>query len=245
MTVSGDPHTWTGAPVRNQQGEVLGHVDGVYFHEVTGKATWAAVTDGAGVAVVPLDQVETDGQALCLPYRVDQLSSAPQVPPGRHLDPHIERALCAHYGLAPAAADTLARAPHDDAGERDPGEMVRSEEQLRTGVERRVYGRVRLVTYIVTEDVTFTVPVSRQEVRLEQIPLDETGHADSGAPAGELVEDVHEVVLHREQVVFTTTTVPVERVRLIRRIVKDSQPVTAELRAEQIDVEGLTLRGPS
>ena len=31
MTMTDDPHTWTGALVRNQQGEVLGHVDGVYL----------------------------------------------------------------------------------------------------------------------------------------------------------------------------------------------------------------------
>ena len=94
-----------------------------------------------------------------------------------------------------------------------------------------------MVTYIVTENVTFTVPVSRQEVRLEQIPLGEVDQPDVGSPPGKLVEDVHQVVLYREQVSFTTTTVPAERVRLVRRIVEGRHPVSAQLRSEQIDIE--------
>ena len=246
MTMSDDPHTWTGALVRNQRGEVLGHVEGMYFHDVTGRPTWAAVTDGAGVALVPLNHAKVDGQILCLPYQVDQLAAAPRTAPGPHLDPDVEEALYQHYGLVPAATDTptppqpptaLTPTPTpNDAEQRDPVEMVRSQEQLRTRVERRVYGRVRLVTYIVTENVTFTVPVSRQEVRLEPIPIDETD-PDPGISVGELVEDEYEVILHREQVSFTTTTVPVERVRLVRRIVAGRQSVSTQLRSEQIDTD--------
>lgn len=241
MAMTEDPHTWTGAAVRNPQGEVLGHVDGVYFHDVTGRATWAAVTDGAGVAMVPLDYAEVDGHGLCLPYRVDQLAGAPRLVPGPHLDPHIEHELYRYYGITPTDPDPPPTDPpageRPDREERHPGEIVRSREQMRTRIERRPYARVRLVTYIVTENVTFTVPVSRQEVRLEQIPLDETDHPDTDQPVGELTEDVHEVVLHRQQVSFTTTTVPTERVRLVRRIVEGRQSVSAQLRSEKIDIE--------
>ena len=55
--------------------------------------------------------------------------------------------------------------------------------------------------------------------------------------AGELVGDVHEVVLHRQQVQFTTTVVPAERVRLVRSVVRGVQPVSAQLRHEQVDVD--------
>ncbi len=239
MTISDDPHTWTGAPVRNQRGEVLGHVDGVYFHDVTGRATWAAVADGVGVALVPLDQADVDGDALCLPYRVDQLAGAPRVGHGPHLDADVEEELYRYYGLAPAATDTASPSTGipGQSAEPGPGEMVLSREQMRTRVERRAYARVRLVTYIVTEDVTFTMPVSHQEVRLEQIPLDETDHPNREASVGELVQDVHEVVLHREQLLFTTQAVPVERVRLVRRIVEGGQEVAAQLRSEQVDIE--------
>lgn len=260
MSMTDDPHTWTGALVRNPQGEVLGHVNGVYFHDVTGRATWAAVSDGVGAAMVPLDHAEIVGRELRLPYRVEQLAAAPRTAPGSHLDPRTEHELYRHYGFTPSSPDAPANARIDAPAEASPqaatdasfavvpqggrqaraeegsGEMVLSREELRTGVERWAYQRMRLVTYIVTEDVTFTVPVSRQEVRLEEIPLDE---ADSAAPAAEgaLVEDVHEVVLLREQVHFTTTTVPAERVRLVRRIVEGQQLVSVQLRSEQIDLE--------
>lgn len=78
--------------------------------------------------------------------------------------------------------------------------------------------------------------MSRQEVRLEPIPLDETDHPDAGLPVSDLVEDEYEVVLHREQISFTTTTVPVERVRLVRRIVEGRQSVSAQVRSEQFDI---------
>ena len=45
--------------------------------------------------------------------------------------------------------------------------VVRSEERLRVATETVAVGRARLVKYVVTEDVTYTVPVSREEVRLE------------------------------------------------------------------------------
>ncbi len=86
-------------------------------------------------------------------------------------------------------------------------------------MERRVYARYRLATFVVTEDVTFTVPMSRQEGRLEQVPLGETVDFGAAAAEGDLVEDVHEVVLNSEEVQFTKTTVAVEWVRLVRSVV--------------------------
>lgn len=252
MSLTDDPHTWTGALVRNPQGEVLGHVNGVYFHDVTGRATWAAVSDGAGVAMVPLDQAEIDEHGLRLPYRVEQLVAAPRTAPGAHLDPQTEQELYRHYGFTPPAStgtatprDTATPPPDDlrrDQPRSGPVEMVLSREEMRTGIERRAYRRLRLVTYIVTEDVTFTVPVSRQEVRLEEIPLHETDGSAVGSAGAELAEDVHEVVLRGEQVQFTKTTVPVERVQLVRRVVAGRESVSAQLRSEQIDVDHTGVR---
>jgi stress response protein YsnF len=52
-------------------------------------------------------------------------------------------------------------------------EVVRSEEQLQVGTQNVVVGRDRLVKHLVTEHQTFTVPVRREEVRLEYEPLSE------------------------------------------------------------------------
>jgi uncharacterized protein (TIGR02271 family) len=49
--------------------------------------------------------------------------------------------------------------------------MTRSEEELRVGTTERETGRVRLRKYIVEENVTKTVPVRREEVRVEREPI--------------------------------------------------------------------------
>jgi len=66
----------------------------------------------------------------------------------------------------------------DDRAEADEvrGEddaMTRSEEELVVGTRRKVRGKARLKKYVVTEHVQRTVPVQREEVRVEYEPEDE------------------------------------------------------------------------
>lgn len=69
--------------------------------------------------------------------------------------------------------------------------MTRSEEQLRVGTEKQATGRARLRKYVVTENVTTTVPVQREEVRLEREPItDENRGAAMAGPA--ISEEEHE-----------------------------------------------------
>ena len=118
--------------------------------------------------------------------------------------------------------------------------VTRSEERLRTDTLNVVIGRARLVTTVVTENQTFTVPVRRQEVRLvyEPVPGDEQVISPAG-PAEETVE----VILHAEQVEITTQLVPVERVRLVRRVVTGAQTTTEPVRSEQIALERTDMLG--
>jgi uncharacterized protein (TIGR02271 family) len=126
---------------------------------------------------------------------------------------------------------------HDTSGPTTDDAMTLSEEQLRVGTERREAGRVRLRKYIVTENVTKTIPVSREEVRLEREPITDAniGNAMDG-PA--ISEEEHEVILHEERPVIQKEAVPVERVRLDKETVTEQQTVTEEVRKEQIDVDG-------
>ncbi len=114
--------------------------------------------------------------------------------------------------------------------------VVRSEEELRIGVQRRERGRVRLRKYVVTEQVTTTIPVRREVVRVEHEPI-----VDEGRP-GELQgpaqpEEEREVILHEEQPVVEKRVVPKERVRLRTDVVEDQREVTEELRKERIDTD--------
>jgi uncharacterized protein (TIGR02271 family) len=75
--------------------------------------------------------------------------------------------------------------------------MTRSEEELRVGKTQRESGRARLRKYVVTEQVQKTVPVQREEVRVEREPITDANVGDAKAgPA--ISEEEHEVVLHEE-----------------------------------------------
>jgi uncharacterized protein (TIGR02271 family) len=119
--------------------------------------------------------------------------------------------------------------------------MTRSEEQLRVGTERVATTRARLVKYIVTEDVQITVPIRREEIRIEEVPLDageyppEEGLVPaSGTTSGGLPD---EIILHTERPVVTVEVVPIERVRLRTEVVQDQETVTEQVQREQIVVD--------
>lgn len=114
--------------------------------------------------------------------------------------------------------------------------MTRSEEQMRVGVERRETGHARLRKYVVTEEVEQTVPVRREEVRLEREPITESNRdaALSGEP---ISEAEYEVTLHEERPVVETETVPVERVRLSTQEQVEQETVRGQVRKERIDTE--------
>ena len=57
--------------------------------------------------------------------------------------------------------------------------MTRSEEELRVGTTEREAGRVRLKKYVVEDEVTQTVPVRREEVRVEREPITDANRGDA------------------------------------------------------------------
>ncbi|GAA1435076.1 PRC and DUF2382 domain-containing protein [Microlunatus lacustris] len=126
---------------------------------------------------------------------------------------------------------------HDTSGPTTDDAMTRSEEQVTVGTTQRETGRARLRKYVVTENVTQTVPVSHEEVRLEREPITEGNRGDAyDGPA--ISEEEHEVVLHAEQPVVQKEAVPVERVRLDKETVTDQETVSEEVRKEQIELDG-------
>ncbi|MER5820075.1 PRC and DUF2382 domain-containing protein [Streptomyces californicus] len=111
-------------------------------------------------------------------------------------------------------------------------EMVRSEEQLHVGTEEYESGRARLHKYVVTEEVTRTVPVSHEEVRVVREPLQP---GDKTAGTTDFGEQDVEVTLHAERATVRKEAVPVERVRLETNRVTEQKEVSAEVRKEKID----------
>jgi uncharacterized protein (TIGR02271 family) len=142
-----------------------------------------------------------------------------------------------HYGAEyTPLADQGEPAAEDVGGPTTDDAMTRSEEELRVGTAQRERGRVRLRKYVITEEVQQTVPVRREEVRVEREPITDE-NADEALEGPAISEDEHEVVLHEEEVVTEKRAVPKERVRLSTDTVIDEETVSEEVRKEQIEVE--------
>jgi uncharacterized protein (TIGR02271 family) len=134
---------------------------------------------------------------------------------------------------------TTGRGPvgHDTSGPTTDDAMTRSEERLNVGTRSEEVGRARLRKYVVSENVTQTVPVSHEEVRVEREPITDANIGDAmDGPA--ISEEEHEVTLRAERPVVEKEAVPVERVRLDKETVTEQTQVNEELRKEQIDVDG-------
>ncbi|MFH8564805.1 DUF2382 domain-containing protein [Streptomyces sp. NPDC017988] len=111
-------------------------------------------------------------------------------------------------------------------------ELVRSEERLRIGTEEQEVGHARLRKTVVNEDVTTSVPVSHEEVRVVREPIREGERV-----RGDIGEAETEVTLHAERPVVSKETVPVERVHLETEKVTETREVSDTVRKEQIEFD--------
>ena len=114
--------------------------------------------------------------------------------------------------------------------------MTVSEEQLRVGTTEREAGRVRLKKYVVEDEVTETVPVRREEVRVEREPITDANRGDA-LDGPDISEDEHEVALHEEELVADKRAVPKERVRLEKDVETGEETVSETVRSERVDVD--------
>ena len=128
--------------------------------------------------------------------------------------------------VADLAADRRDRTDHDD------DTLVRSEEELEVGSEQARRGRAGVRKRVKTEQVERTVPVEREELRVERepIPAGEDDHAEIG-------EDEHTIELHEERPVVDKQVVPKERIRVGKEVVTDTERVSEEVRKEELDVD--------
>jgi uncharacterized protein (TIGR02271 family) len=89
---------------------------------------------------------------------------------------------------------------------------------------------------VVTEHQQVSVPVAREELRVEREPI--TGANRDDAYSGpEISEAEHEVTLHEERPVVHTETVPTERVRLTTETKRDTEQVGRDVRREEIELD--------
>ncbi|MFE4537088.1 DUF2382 domain-containing protein [Streptomyces scopuliridis] len=123
----------------------------------------------------------------------------------------------------------------EEGKERHGEELIRSEEQLYVSTEEHEVGHARLRKVVVTENVTTSVPLSHEEVRVihEAIAPEER----TGIRGSVIGEAQTEVTLHAEEPIIRKESVPVERVRMETEKVTEQKEVSAEVRKEQIEYD--------
>lgn len=218
----------SGGNVMSPTGARIGRVDQVYTDDRTGEPTWVTVQTAAegSPTFIPLRGATLSGDDVVIRYEPDVVSRAPQVADDGSITPAEEAELLRYYeGLTAGAQE---REPA--ASQAEDGAMTRSEERLRVGVQRRVRERVRIRKVIVTEEVTQTIPVRREELVIERVPA-----GDDAATDLDGADEPFEITLYAERPVVHTEVVPTERIRVTKERVTQQVSVSEDLRSEQID----------
>ena len=239
-----------GEELYGRDGEKIGTVEEIYLDNDTGQPEWALVTTGmfgTKQSFVPIRDLSRSGDGISVPFDKATVKDAPKVDPDGRLSEQEEQQLYRHYGMDWNSGDTGSgtgdrnrdrdeTVGHDVSGPTTDDAMTRSEEELTVGKVERESGRVRLRKYVVEDEVTQTVPVRREEVRVEREPITDA-NADAATDGPAISEEEHEVVLHEEQPVAEKRAVPKERVRLDKDVEVEDRTVTDTVRKEQVDVD--------
>lgn len=227
---------WIGHGVIDESGRKIGEIDEIYVDEGSGRPEWVAIKTGwfgTKLSFAPLAGATAVGEDMCLPFSKDKVKGAPRIDPDGNLDSTEESELYAYYELGPETMQAEA-AQDVRTGAAEEEVMVRSEEEIELERTRRPMGRARLRKFVVTEDVTMTVPVRHEEVRVVREPL----QGDEARVArGDLGAQEQEVVLEEEVVRAHKEVVPKERVRLETELVTEEQEISEELRKEKVELE--------
>jgi uncharacterized protein (TIGR02271 family) len=252
-----------GSDAYGSDGSKIGSVGQVYLDDQTGQPAWVTVNTGlfgTNESFIPLSEASFSGDRLTVPYDKNKVKNAPNVAADGHLSPDEERELYAYYGVGYSDYDDTTTGTgyadttrgdydtrtegHDTSGPTTDDAMTLSEERVHVGTERREAGRARLRKYVVTENVTQTVPVTREEVVVEREPITDANR-DAATSGPDISEEEHEVVLHEETPVVDKTVEPVERVRLGTQQTTEQQTVTEQVRKERVDTDADTTSGTS
>lgn len=112
--------------------------------------------------------------------------------------------------------------------------VLRHEEQVDIGVERREGGQARMRKHVETERFDETVPLHHEELEVERRPITDPSQVTD---TGRMEEDEETFTLYEERPVVSKEEVPVEEIRVRKRDVTREEHVEGELRKERIEFE--------
>ncbi|GAA1451650.1 PRC and DUF2382 domain-containing protein [Nocardiopsis tropica] len=247
------PGDLIGHHVLDEEGHNVGKIKQVYLDDETNQPSWVSVETGLfgrNETLVPLQGSRPKEEDIQVPFDKSTVKDAPNIDADRHISPEEERLVRDYYarhgsadasggeragGVPPAGMGDRAGAAGDTGGpEADDISMVRSEERVDIGVERREAGHARLHKYVETEQYDEAVPLHHDELQMERRPVtDETMAAD----AGDMHEEEQTFTLYEERPVVSKERVPVEEVHVRKRDVTREEHVQGERRRERIELE--------
>jgi uncharacterized protein (TIGR02271 family) len=236
------PADWPGREIADSSGTRYGRLDDLFVGQQSGQPEFGIVTvarpggEGTKRVAVPMHTASLAGEVVMLPLDPLRVKSAPEVQADVDaIPPDSGRRVLEYFGMSSDAAPTVPMPPvTPDA------ETVLSEEQLEVDTQVRAAERVRIRKQVVTEEVTVTVTLRREELVIERetIPVDSVGVASP--TAFEAAEEVV-VVLHAEEPVIGRRVVPVERVRLRKDLVVEQTTISEPVRKERAEIERLSI----
>lgn len=233
---------WVGLPVAEPSGRRYARLDELFVGRQSGAPEFGIVSldaEGTERVAVPLHEAEHIGDALLLPYDVDRVVAAPRVQgPVEEIPADAGRRVLEFFGAGPSDAAPTAPLPAAEPAGEEETEVIVSEEQLQVDTRVRATERVRVRKAVVTEEVTVTVTVRREELIIDREPVGEAAAAEGFdfaaplAPGGEL-----EILLHAEEPVVSKRVVPVERIRLHRNTIVEQERITDTVRKERVEID--------
>ena len=237
-----------GATAYDTNGDKIGKVGQVFLDDQSGQPEFLTVNTGlfgTSESFVPAKGASLDGDRVNVQFTKDVVKDAPKVDiDSGHLDQDEERRLFEYYSMDSGTTTDTTRTDgdrtqvgHDTSGPTTDQAMTRSEEHLEVGKTTEESGRARLRKYVTTQNETVSVPVRKERAVLESEPITDANVGAAGdGPA--ISEEEHEVVLHEERAVGQTVATPVERVRLGTETVTEEETVSADVRKENVEVDG-------
>lgn len=239
--------------VVSTDGEKIGNVGQVYLDDVSGEPTWVTVKTGlfgSSESFVPVDAATYSADELRLPYSKDVVKDAPRVEADTNISPAEEDELYRYYGAQHGTERYTSeydrtRTTTDTVGvagaagtqrDVDADGITLHEERVDVHAAPVSEDKVRLRKYTVTENVTKTVPVTREEVRLERVPASGT-EVEGDAFNDRDGDVVAEVNLRNEDVVVDRDVRATENVSLDKETVTEQVQVTEPVRHEEVEIE--------
>lgn len=265
MATNENIETLRNSTVFGPEGEKIGKVGELYLDAQTGNPTFVTVNTGlfgTNESFVPVDQARYSGDEIHVPFTKEFVKDAPNIAEDGELSPAEEQRLYEYYSLSgnatthddvhtsheglatgtatAGAADLTDNRRDAHATTAHDGDVVAHEERLNVSkaTSATETGQVRLRKVVRTEKETVEVPVRKEEIVVERTNLKDGKTVDNyDFDSADAHADVT-VTAHEERPVVSTETVATERVSVGKEVHTETERVSADVRKEEIVVDG-------